>query len=175
MIDPGLKAILCPFHTGRLVQGKAAAVTPGEVPEFLQPVRMGGQPGIIQLYRLPAELLQLPACQHGADGCLPHGSHALFDQLFRLLIRLPFLEQVLQFLPAFLIQPHSKPFPAQCDRIAGDKDELAAILFEYAGGAALAPAFKGMQAEKGHIITNSQVLHQRLLLSGIHFIKLGAV
>ena len=64
---------------------------------------MGGLPGIIQLYRLPAELLQLPACQHGADGCLPHGSHALFDQLFRLLIRLPFLEQVLQFLPAFLI------------------------------------------------------------------------
>ena len=47
-------------------------------------------------------------------------------------------------IPALLIQSHGKLLPAQSDGIAGDKDELPTIFLEDAGGAALAPAVKGM-------------------------------
>ena len=125
------------------MQGKAVKVAPGKIPELLQPVGAGGQSGIVHLDRLPAKLLQLPAHQHRANG-LPNGSHAFTDYLLRITLHLPFLEQIVQFLSTVLIQSHSEPFPAQGDGIAGDKDELPAIFFEYTGGAALASAVKGM-------------------------------
>ena len=112
VIDPGLKSIFHPFYAGRLMQSKTTAVTPGKIPELLQPVRMGSQSGIVVLDRLPVDFLQLPACQHGTDGHLPDRSHALSDEVCRILLYFPFLEQVLQFLPALLIQPHSKLLPA---------------------------------------------------------------
>ena len=127
------------------MQGKTAAVTPGKIPELLQPVRVGGQPGIVHLDWLPAEFLQLPTHQHGANGRLPNGSHAFPNHLLWVLrFHFPFPEQILQFLPALLIQSHGKLLPAQGDGIAGNKDKLPAIFFEYAGGAALAPAVKSM-------------------------------
>ena len=126
------------------MQGKAVKVAPGKIPELLQPVGVGGQSGIVHLDRLPAEFLQFPAHQHRANGCLPNGSHAFTDHLLRITLHLPFLEQIVQFLSTVLIQSHREPFPAQGDGIARDKDELPAIFFEYAGGAALAPAVKGM-------------------------------
>ena len=156
------------------MHSKAVKVAPGKLPELLQPVRVGGQSGIVHCDRLPAQFLQLPAHQHGANGCLPNGSHAFPDHLLRVLFYLPFLEQIVQFLPAVLTEPYGEPFPAQGDGITGDKDELPAIFLEYAGGTVLAPAVKGMQAKKGHIIMSSQAFHQRLLLGGFHLIELGA-
>ena len=127
------------------MQGKTAAVTPSKITEFLQPVRVGSQPGIVHLDRLPAEFLQLPAHQHGANDRLPNGSHAFPDHLLRVLrFHLPLLEQIVQFLLALLIQSLGKLLPAQGDGIAGDKDELPTIFLEDAGGAALAPVVKGM-------------------------------
>ena len=127
------------------MQGKTAAVTPGKIPELLQPVRVGSQPGIVHFDWLPVNFLQLPAHQHGANGRLPDGSHAFPDHLLRVLrFHFPFPEQILQFLPALLIQSHGKLLPAQGDGIAGDKDELPTIFLEDAGGAVLAPAVKGM-------------------------------
>ena len=156
------------------MQSKAVKVAPGKLPELLQPVRMRRQPGIVHCDRLPAEFLQLPAHQHRANSCLTNGSHAFPDHLLRVLFHLPFLEQIVQFRPAVLTEPYGEPFPAQGDGITGDKDELPAIFLEYAGGTVLAPAVKGMQAKKGHIITSSQAFHQRLLLGGFHLIELGA-
>ena len=174
VIDPDLKAAFHPFNAGRLMQGQAFKVAPGEVPEFLQPVGMGGYSGIGHLDRLPAELLQLSPHQHGADGRLAYGGHALPDQRLRGLFDFPFPEQLVQLLPAVGIQPRSKVVPAQGDGVAGNKDELPAVLFKHAGGAALPPAVKGMQAQKGHSITGSQAFHQRLFLGGFHLMKLRA-
>ena len=127
------------------MQGKTAAVTPGKIPELLQPVRVGSQPGIVHFDWLPVNFLQFPAHQHGANGRLPNGSHTFPDHLLRVLrFHLPFLVQIVQFLPALLIQSHGKLLPAQGDGIAGDKDELPTIFLEDAGGAALAPAVKSM-------------------------------
>ena len=70
------------------------------------------------------------------------------DHLIRVLFHLPFLEQIVQFLPAVLTEPYGEPFPAQGDGITGDKDELPAIFLEYAGGTVLAPAVKGMQVRE---------------------------
>lgn len=142
---PGLKSIFCPFYASRLMQGKTAAVTPGKITEFLQPVRVGSQPGIVHFDWLPVNFLQLPAHQHGSNGRLPNRSHAFPDHLLRVLrFHLPLLEQIVQFLPALLIQSHGKLLPAQGDGIAGDKDELPAIFLEDAGDAALTPTVKGM-------------------------------
>ncbi len=154
--------------------GKAVKVAPGKLPELLQPVRMGGQSGIIHCDRLPAQFLQVPAHQHRPNGCLPNGGHALPDHLLRVLFHLPFLEQIVQFLSAVLTEPYGEPFPAQGDGVTGNKDKLPAIFLKYAGGTVLAPAVKGMQAKKGHIITSSQAFHQRLLLGGFQLIELGA-
>ena len=84
------------------------------------------------------------------------------------------LKQIVQLPPAVGIEPNGKVVPAQGDGVAGNKDELPAIFLEYAGGTVLAPAVKGLQTEKGHSITGSQALHQRLLLSRFHLIELGA-
>ena len=45
VIDADLKALFRPLNAGRLMQGKTAAVTPGKITKFLQPVRVGGQLG----------------------------------------------------------------------------------------------------------------------------------
>ena len=126
------------------MHSKAVKVAPGKIPELLQPVGVGGQSGIVHLDRLPAEFLQFPAHQHRANGCLPNGSHAFPDHLLWVLFHLPFLEQIVQFLPAVLTEPYGEPFPAQGDGIAGNENILPAIFLEYAGGTVLAPAVKGM-------------------------------
>ena len=71
------------------------------------------------------------------------GSHAFPNHLLRVR-SIPILEQILQFLPALLIQSHGKLLPAQGDGIAGDKDELPAIFLEDAGGVLWPPTVKGM-------------------------------
>lgn len=63
---------------GRCYKVQLAAA---KVPKCFQPVRGNGQPGLLQPHRLPADFLQLPAHQHGADGCLPHRGHTLLKKL----------------------------------------------------------------------------------------------
>lgn len=172
MVDAGLPAVPLPLEAGAARQRQAVPVCQSELTKILQP--LWAQPWVIQLDRLPVDFLQFPARQHRADGRLPDRGHALPDEYSRLLLQLPFPEQVFQFLPALLIQPHSELLPAQGDGITGDKDKLTAIFLEYAGGAVLAPAVKRLQTEKGHSITSSKAFHQRLLLGGFHLIELGA-
>ena len=69
---------------------------------------------------------------------------SLSNEFCRVLLHFPFPEQILQFLPAFLIQSQGKLLPAQGDGIAGNKDKLPAIFLEDAGGADLAPTVKSM-------------------------------
>ena len=142
MVEGGLPAVPIPFKAGVTHQGQAVPSGQGELPKLLQP--LWAQAGIVHCDLLPAEFFQLSAHQHGANSCLPNGSHAFPDHLLWVLFHLPFLEQVVQFLLAVLIQPNREPFPAQGNGIAGNEDILPAIFLKYIGGAALAPAVKGL-------------------------------
>ena len=173
MVEGGLPAVPIPFKAGVSHQGQAVPSGQGELPKLLQP--LWAQARIVQRHQLPAQFLQLPAHQHRANRCLPNRSHAFPDQLLRVpRLHLPFPKQIVQLPPAVGIEPNGKVVPAQGDGVARDKDELPATFLEYASSAALPPAVKGMQAQKGHIITSGQAFHQRLLLGGFHLIELGA-
>jgi len=142
VIEADLPAVTIPFETGTTCQSKTVPVGQSELAKIFQPFR--AQSWVLQFDWLPVNFLQFPAHQHGSNGHLPSRSHAFPNHLLRVPLHFPFPEQILQFLPALLIQSHGKLLPAQGDGIAGDKDELPTIFLEDAGGAALAPAVKSM-------------------------------
>ena len=170
MIEADLPAVAIPLETGAARQRQTVPASQSELAEILQPVR--AQPWVIQFDWLPVDFLQFPAHQHRADGRLPDGSHAFPNEFCRVLLQIPFLEQVLQFLLAILIQPYGEPFPAQGDGITGDKDKLPAIFLEDTSGAALAPAVKALHPYKTKVILLCQLLHKGLFLLGEKLVKL---
>ena len=137
------------------MQGKTAAVTPGKITEFLQPVRVwtvslgssiltGSQlissssPGPPWVHWPPAEQES-----YGASESSPPGSAVPSP--------IPGRCTDSPVPPALLIQSHGKPLlPAQGDGIAGDKDKPLTIFLEDTGGAVHSQRSKVCRPRKGH-------------------------
>jgi len=164
MAQPRSPAITIAFKADSFMYLKTLAILARPLLQVLQPVGVGGDARVVHRYAFPADLLQLSAHKHGADGHLAYWGHTLPEKFLRSALIFDFRKHIRQFLLVGLVHPLDKALPAKNHGITWDKDKLPATFFKQAGGAALSPAGKGVQFFECQIITSRQRLHQPELI-----------